>query len=70
MIALTKRKAKAKKTGKGYNEDFPTDAGMTLRKLPEKIPAKKKTSVPGKQGTGTKEGPAQELPELLGKRRK
>ena len=52
---------------RGYSEEQPSDAGKTLNKLPNKIPRKVKSSVPGGQGTGTKEGPAQELPKLLRK---
>ena len=64
-MAIKRKNLKPKKKLRGYSEDFPTDPGMTLDKLPERIPKKKKTSIPGMHGSGTREGPAQELPKLL-----
>lgn len=59
------KKTEPRKIRRGYREEHPSDAGKTLNKLPKKIPAVKRTSVKGKNGTGAKEGPAQELPKLL-----
>lgn len=54
-----------KKVRRGYREEHPSDAGKTLSKLPERVPAVKRVRMKGKQGSGTNDGPAQELPGLL-----
>jgi|GEM_PF-1275258 len=56
-----------KKIRRGYAEEQPNAPGMTLNKLPEKIPrvAHSQKGIAGVQGSGANDGPAQDLPKLL-----